>query len=82
MIDDERYEAVRHCRYVNEVVRNAPWELDDEFVTNNKIDFIAHDEIPYQTDDSEDLYAKWKARGMFVATERTEGMIIISKYSN
>ena len=40
MTDDERYEAVRHCRYVDEVVREAPWELDEEFVTKHKVKMI------------------------------------------
>lgn len=39
MTDAERYEAVRHCRYVDEVVRDAPWELDDEFITRHKVSF-------------------------------------------
>ncbi|KAK9879705.1 hypothetical protein WA026_006765 [Henosepilachna vigintioctopunctata] len=74
MTEAERYEAVRHCRYVDEIVRDAPWELDDVYVTKHKIDFIAHDDIPYGTDDSNDIYAPWKAKGMFVATQRTEGV--------
>nr|CAD7258103.1 unnamed protein product [Timema shepardi] len=74
MTDFERYEAVRNCRYVDEVVREAPWELDDDFLNKHKIDFVAHDEIPYGTDDCQDVYAGLKAKGMFVATERTEGV--------
>ncbi|PBC34079.1 choline-phosphate cytidylyltransferase A isoform X1 [Apis florea] len=74
MTDVERYDAVRHCRYVDEVVRDAPWELDDEFLIKHKIDFVAHDDIPYMTDDSTDVYAALKAKGMFVATQRTEGV--------
>lgn len=74
MNETERYEAVRHCRYVDEIVTDAPWELDDEFLEKHKIDFVAHDEAPYLTDDGEDLYAPLKAKGMFVATERTEGV--------
>lgn len=35
---------------------------------------MAHDEIPYSSDDCNDIYAGIKARGMFVATERTEGV--------
>ncbi|XP_046392737.1 choline-phosphate cytidylyltransferase A-like isoform X2 [Ischnura elegans] len=74
MTDDERYEAVRHCRYVDEVVRDAPWSLDDEFLNKHKIDFVAHDEEPYTTGSGVDVYAPLKARGMFVATQRTEGV--------
>ncbi|EGI67150.1 Choline-phosphate cytidylyltransferase B [Acromyrmex echinatior] len=74
MTDLERYDAVKHCRYVDEVVRDAPWELDDDFIKKHKIDFVAHDDIPYVTDDSSDVYAKLKAKGMFVATQRTEGV--------
>ena len=73
MNDMERYEALRHCRYVDEVVRDAPWTLQDDFIEFHKIDFVAHDELPYGAGDSEDIYAPLKAKGMFVATERTEG---------
>ena len=74
MDEAERYESVRHCRYVDEVVTDAPWVLDDEFLTQNKIDFVAHDEIPYGAEGSDDIYQHIKARGMFVATQRTEGV--------
>lgn len=37
MTDLERYDAVRHCRYVDEVVPDAPWELDDEFIKKHKV---------------------------------------------
>lgn len=56
-----------------QIVTDAPWELTDEFLSDNKIDFVAHDEIPYTSNNTEDIYAKFKERGMFVATERTEG---------
>lgn len=42
-------------------------------MSEHKIDFVAHDEIPYTSDNTQDIYAKVKERGMFVATERTEG---------
>lgn len=58
-----------------QIVADAPWEISDEFLAKNKIDFVAHDEIPYGTEDAEDIYAHIKSRGMFVATERTEGKI-------
>ncbi|KAK3863308.1 hypothetical protein Pcinc_030912 [Petrolisthes cinctipes] len=74
MTEDERYEAVRHCRYVDEVVPDAPWELEDDFLEAHKIDFVAHDDIPYTTGSATDVYAHIKERGMFVSTERTEGV--------
>jgi len=74
MNEVERYEAVRHCRYVDELVVSAPWTLDDEFLTNNKIDFVAHDDLPYGASGADDIYKWIKDKGMFLATERTEGI--------
>jgi choline-phosphate cytidylyltransferase len=74
MNETERYEAVRHCRYVDEVLPGAPWQLDMDFIEKYKIDFVAHDEEPYGTANSNDIYAFLKERGMFVPTQRTEGV--------
>lgn len=35
---------------------------------------MAHDEEPYTTGSGEDVYAFLKEKGMFVATQRTEGV--------
>uniref|UniRef100_V5GZ44 choline-phosphate cytidylyltransferase n=1 Tax=Anoplophora glabripennis TaxID=217634 RepID=V5GZ44_ANOGL len=72
--EDERYNAIRHCRYVDEVLRDAPWSYSDDFLTKYKIDFVAHDDIPYATEETDDVYGELKKRGMFVATQRTEGV--------
>ena len=74
MSEDERYEAIRHCRYVDEVVRDAPWTVMDDFLAKHKIDFVAHDELPYTTGSGVDVYKDLKEKGMFVATQRTEGV--------
>ena len=42
MDEDERYAAVRHCRYVDEVVRDAPWTLDDSFLADHKVNAHLH----------------------------------------
>ena len=41
---------------------------------SQKIDFVAHDDIPYTSETSDDVYTQIKAKGMFLATERTEGI--------
>lgn len=74
MTDVERYEAIRHCRYVDEIIRDAPWKITDEFMQKHKIDFVAQDSAPYVTDECDDLYKEIKEKGYFVATERTEGV--------
>lgn len=75
MNEVERYESLRHCRYVDEVVTDAPWTLTDDFLEKHKIDLIAHDDLPYGTKDGAlDIYAPFKERGMFLATERTDGI--------
>ena len=75
MTDLERYEALRHCRYVDEVVIDAPWTLDNDFLDLHKIDFVAHDDAPYTLGTAaDDVYDFVKKRGMFVATQRTEGV--------
>ncbi|XP_070990864.1 choline-phosphate cytidylyltransferase B-like [Oncorhynchus clarkii lewisi] len=74
MTESERYEALIHCRYVDEVVRDAPWTLSPDFLKKHKIDFVAHDDIPYTSAGSEDVYKHIKEAGMFVATQRTDGI--------
>lgn len=74
MTDVERYEAIRHCRYVDEIIRDVPWKITDEFLAKHKIDFVAQDSTPYVTADSDDLYSEIKEKGLFVATKRTEGV--------
>ncbi|PIK52201.1 putative choline-phosphate cytidylyltransferase A isoform X2 [Apostichopus japonicus] len=68
----ERYEALRHCRYVDEVVRDAPWVVTPEFLERHKIDFVAHDDAPYGSSGTDDIYKDIKAAGKFVATQRTK----------
>jgi len=73
MTNQERVNAVRHCRYVDEVVLDQPWFISEDFLKENKIDFVAHDDLPYVSG-SRDLFAHLKASDRFMATQRTEGI--------
>jgi glycerol-3-phosphate cytidylyltransferase-like family protein len=74
MTDIERYESVRHCKWVDEVVEAAPWFVNQEFVDKYQIDYVAHDAEPYQSTESGDVYAFAKAQGRFLPTQRTDGI--------
>jgi choline-phosphate cytidylyltransferase len=37
----ERCEVIRHCRWADELVADAPWVVTEDFVTKRKIDYIA-----------------------------------------
>ncbi|CAD25880.1 CHOLINE PHOSPHATE CYTIDYLYLTRANSFERASE [Encephalitozoon cuniculi GB-M1] len=74
MDENERAEGLIHCRYVDEVITSAPWELTLEFLQKHKIDFVAHDDIPYKGEDKDDIYKFVKDMGMFIPIRRTKGI--------
>lgn len=74
LTDKQRCESLRHCRWVNEVVEDAPWCVTPEFLEKHKIDYVAHDDIPYLSADSDDIYKPIKEMGKFLATQRTTGI--------
>jgi len=62
----ERLESVRHCRWVDEVIPEAPWLLDNEFLEKHAIDYVAHDEDPYAgSAGTKDIYQFIKDQGWF-----------------
>lgn len=40
----ERCEVVRHCRWVDEVVPEAPWRIDEAILKARRVDYVAYDE--------------------------------------
>lgn len=70
----ERCEAVRHCRWVDEVVPDAPWVIDEAFLQKHQIDYVAHDEDPYVSGGLDDVYGYCKSQGKFIPTRRTPGV--------
>ncbi|ONK58934.1 uncharacterized protein A4U43_C08F1240 [Asparagus officinalis] len=76
MTEAERYESLRHCKWVDEVIPDAPWVLNQEFIDNHKIDYVAHDALPYAdaSGAGNDVYEFVKAIGKFKETKRTTGV--------
>lgn len=70
----ERAETVRHCKWVDEVVESCPWIVTPEFLEEHKIDYVAHDDLPYGADEGDDIYKSIKEAGKFLVTQRTEGV--------
>lgn len=71
----ERAESVRHCRWVDEVIEDCPWIINIPFLEKHNIDFVAHDDEPYgASDGGDDIYKPLKEKGMFLVTQRTEGV--------
>lgn len=60
----ERLESVRHCRWTDEVVPDAPWVITPDFIKKYQIDYVAHDEEPYaDSSGSGDIYGPIKQLG-------------------
>ncbi|PHH79527.1 hypothetical protein CDD80_4524 [Ophiocordyceps camponoti-rufipedis] len=70
----ERAETVRHCKWVDEVIEDCPWIVTPEFLEANRLDYVAHDDLPYGADEGDDIYQPIKATGKFLVTQRTEGV--------
>lgn len=81
----ERAESVRHCKWVDEVIEDCPWIVTAEFLEKHNLDYVAHDDLPYGADEGDDIYGPIKEKGMFLVTQRTEGLSttgIITKYES
>ncbi|KAL6347149.1 hypothetical protein AAG906_012730 [Vitis piasezkii] len=76
MNEVERYESLRHCKWVDEVIPDAPWVLTQEFLDKHKIDYVAHDSLPYAdaSGAGNDVYEFVKSIGKFKETKRTDGI--------
>jgi glycerol-3-phosphate cytidylyltransferase-like family protein len=46
------------CRWVDEVLKDAPWVITGEFLEKHNIDFVAHDDLPYadNSGQADDVY--------------------------
>eukprot|EP01104_Vermistella_antarctica_P003667 TRINITY_DN13916_c0_g1_i1.p1 TRINITY_DN13916_c0_g1~~TRINITY_DN13916_c0_g1_i1.p1 ORF type:complete len:333 (-),score=64.32 TRINITY_DN13916_c0_g1_i1:114-1112(-) len=74
MVDTERAKSLRHCRWVDEVIENAPWTIDQEYLNQHNIDYVAHGDDAITLGDGSDCYAFVKAQGRFLTFPRTDGV--------
>ncbi|ODQ64390.1 hypothetical protein NADFUDRAFT_83877 [Nadsonia fulvescens var. elongata DSM 6958] len=72
--DQQRCETLKHCKWVDEVIPNAPWCVTKEFLDEHSIDYVAHDDLPYASGTDDDIYKPIKEAGRFLTTQRTEGI--------
>jgi len=74
MNEKERALCVKHCKWADEVICPCPWIITQEFMDKHRIDYVAHDDIPYGSVGEDDIYTFVKKQGKFLATQRTEGV--------
>lgn len=47
MNEKERCDILKHCRWVDEIICPCPWIITLDFLKENNIDYVAHDDVPY-----------------------------------
>ncbi|KIK09003.1 hypothetical protein K443DRAFT_672047 [Laccaria amethystina LaAM-08-1] len=81
----ERSEMIRHCRWVDEVTTDVPWELTEEFIHQRRIDYVAIDEgtsIDPGCDKARVKgYDEMKKINKVISTRRTRGLVIPPRFS-
>ena len=56
MTQDERSEILKHCKWVDEVICPCPWVITVDFLKENNIHYVAHDDLPYGSVGQQDIY--------------------------
>ncbi|KAJ6591646.1 cholinephosphate cytidylyltransferase [Mycena vulgaris] len=78
----ERGEMVRHCRWVDEVLPDAPCTLDAPFLQRHRIDYVAVEEGATVDPAYDKLrlkgYDEMKRNGIVILTRRTTGVVGIA----
>ena len=61
---EERVASVAGCRYVDEVVPDAPWIMDSAWIEKHKIDLVVHGD-DYAQEQIEHIYSVPISMGIF-----------------
>jgi cytidyltransferase-like protein len=70
---NERVDVVRSCKYVNEVLPNAPLRVTKEFLEDNSIDFVIHGTETPEVE-RQAMYSIPISLGKYTEVPRTEGI--------
>ncbi|KAJ2357264.1 choline phosphate cytidylyltransferase [Coemansia sp. RSA 2618] len=74
MKEDERYAAVAGCKWVDEVVHDAPYVTTMEMLDTYNIDFVVHGDDITTAADGSDCYQLVKDAGRYRECRRTVGI--------
>ncbi|ADM12574.1 ethanolamine-phosphate cytidylytransferase [Encephalitozoon intestinalis ATCC 50506] len=74
MEDDERYEVVQRCRYVDEIVKDAPFVTEMSMVREYGASIVAHGNDIILDSKGQDSYFQVRRTGIFREVERTVGI--------
>ena len=70
---EERIASVAGCRYVDEVVPDAPWFIDRAWIEKHKIDLVVHGD-DYSQEQLESIYNVPISMGIFRTVPYTPGI--------
>jgi cytidyltransferase-like protein len=73
MTMDERIGVVGACRYVDEVIPDAPLSISEEWISRHRIDLVAHGD-DLDPEQSEMMYAVPAAMGILRTVPYTAGI--------
>jgi len=75
----ERCEVVRHCRWVDEVIPDAPWAVDDQLLLRQRMSYVALDEGTSVNPKCDKVrlkgYDALKTLGKVIPTRKTTGLV-------
>ncbi|KAI8056814.1 hypothetical protein BDF22DRAFT_668064 [Syncephalis plumigaleata] len=74
MKEEERYAAVEACKWVDEVVRDAPYVTSLEYLDRYNCDFCVHGDDITTAADGSDCYQQVKDAGRYRECKRTQGV--------
>ncbi|KAI9593032.1 hypothetical protein BDF19DRAFT_449250 [Syncephalis fuscata] len=74
MKEEERYAAVEACKWVDEVVRDAPYVTSLDYLDRYNCDFCVHGDDITTAADGSDCYQEVKDAGRYRECKRTQGV--------